>query len=126
MSQAVPKQRKLKRDAPPEVIVQEAVPVLSAPNEDHQMERLSALPLTPENIPNGMKPESRLMQEALEYQKMMTAEGQQSKEMIDRMLKIGTLAAGIGLGVLICSKGYKYMFPAVEKTVESIVEESAQ
>ena len=126
MSQPAARPRKSKRDTPPEVVIQEAIPASAVKDQDTQMERLSALPLTPDNIPNGMKPESRLMQEALEYQKLMTSEEQYSKEMIDRMHKIGTLAAGIGLGVLICSKGYKYMFPVVEKTVESIVEENIE
>ena len=126
MSQPVSKPRKSKRDAPPEVIIQEAVPIAPTKDQDTQMERLSALPLTPETIPDGMKSESRLYNESIYRHNSSLEEAQQNQEMVNRMLKIGTLAAGIGLGILICSKGYKYMFPAVDKAVEAIVEETTQ
>lgn len=41
-----------------------------------------------------------------------------------RLLKLGALATGIGLGILIAKKGYDFMWPVIDKTTEKIIEET--
>lgn len=128
MSQPAPKVRKSKRDAPPEVIVQEAVP-LTSPNTEPEvppMERLSSMPVTPEALPEGMKPETRLAREQQIHLSRLAMSKAEQEETTVRVLKIGALAAGVGLGILLCTKGYRYVFPAVDKAIETIVEETPQ
>lgn len=125
MSQGVPKQRKSKKDAAPPVILQEAIPVPSPdPIVETPMERLSSLNLSPETLPDGMKSESRHIAE-LEENRIRAAQAKLNETTRnEKFLKTVVLATGIGLGMLLCVKGYKWVFPALKQTTESIVEET--
>lgn len=129
MSSSTAKPRKSKKDVQPEVIIQEAVPLgtitttQEPPKEDSKMERLSALALTPEAIPMGMKSESRLIEEQLKAEEYRLLNEAKSAEDTNRIMKLAALGAGIGVGVLLCVKGYKYAFPVIQQTIEKTTEE---
>jgi hypothetical protein len=128
MSSSSAKPRKSKKEVQPEVIIQEAVPLATTttqepPKEDSKMERLSALVLTPETLPLGMKPESRLIEEQIKAEEIRLENEARSSEDTTRIMKLAALGAGIGVGVLLCVKGYKYAFPAIQATIEKTTEE---
>lgn len=124
MSQDIKKTRKPTKVTPPEVIVQEAVPLTPNKEKETPMERLASIPVSPHYIPDGMKSETRIALEQIARENAEHAVSQARHEIGDNLIKIGALAAGIGLGILICAKGYRYMYPVIEKTIENIVEET--
>lgn len=128
MSSSTAKPRKSKKDVQPEVIIQEAVPLPTIatqepPKEESKMERLSALALTPDTLPTGMKSESRLIEEQIAMENNRLANEAKSTEDTNRIMKLAALGAGIGVGVLLCVKGYKYAFPAIQETIKTTTEE---
>lgn len=128
MSSSTAKPRKSKKEVQPEVIIQEAVPLAittpqEPPKEDSKMERLSALALTPEALPPGMMSESRLIEEQIRAEEYRLLNEAKSTEDTNRIMKLAALGAGIGVGVLLCVKGYKYAFPVIQQTIEKTTEE---
>ena len=122
------RQRKSKKEAEPEVVIQEAVPAQTtetkdSTKEESKMERLSPIPFDIiKGLPDGMKSENRLIEESIRHNVTKQQEDIESSEQTARLLKLGALAAGIGVGVILCVKGYKYVFPIIEKATEATTE----
>ncbi len=121
------RQRKSKKEAEPEVVIQEAVPAETtetkdSTKEESKMERLSPIPFDIKGLPDGMKSENRLIEESIRHSVTKQQEDIESNEQRARLLKLGALAAGIGVGVILCVKGYKYAFPVIEKATEATTE----
>lgn len=69
------------------------------------------------NIPDGMTPPGKRRE--MQYRRKA-----EEDENFKRLLKLGALATGIGLGVLLAKKGYDYMWPVINKTTGDIVKEA--
>jgi len=130
MSVQIPRPKKSKRDAAPEVIVQQAIPLSPVSEETNKdnipMERLPSVAISPNAIPDGMKSERRRQEEQHLLEAIAQETGSRDAEYANRILKVAALGAGIGLGVLLCTKGYSYVFPAIKEASSTITENIEQ
>ena len=124
MSTQVPRPKKPKTAAVPEVIVQQAVPVVEPEKkEEMPVERLSPIVIVPDALPTGMKSENRIQKElAIEESRLVSEKIEKDKRM-NNLLKIGAVALGIGVGMILCGRAWKWFFSSstVKVVTENIV-----
>ena len=118
----------------PDMELQTAVPVTppstSSDEEDETLNfkgraRIPAISDLRNGIPKGMLPNNSRSRDDFFIREAQEVEKEEARKIVSginyNMLFI--LAAGIGLGVLICYKGYDYVAPALN-TATSIVDET--
>lgn len=115
----LPKQRKSKKiDQPPLVTLEAAVPTTSEESEIVKMQRLTSVPIDASNLPDGMKTQTRLMQEAEERMRQAELTHLEEEKWNKKALKLVALGGSIAVGAIIAYKASEYF------KAESIVDET--
>lgn len=129
-----------KRKESPDMILQTAVPstpsveaeTTTPPEEQMTDTRRYVPPVFANGVPKAMLPRNnpaRQMELSRSTDDEMSDKQEEEEEGIQKTISninynmLFVLAAGIGLGVLLCYKGYEYVTPAL-KTATNIVDET--
>jgi hypothetical protein len=121
MSVSAPVRNKSKKKEIPEVILQAAVPLSEEEsNTPTNMQRLNTIPLSPSELPDGMKPASRRLEDQARREEEERIAEVQAKSRSEKQMKLIALGGAIAIGAIIAYKASGYLSP---KDIEQIVEE---